>query len=95
MLTLLYHDEQAHTSLEVEMVASQESDRKDTAGSSLLTPRDLPGPHGTALVLTHISSFQLHLEHLTVASALVQRSDGQGKLSTSNGKEALQAVALG
>lgn len=93
MLTSLH--QQAHTSLEVGMAPSQVSDRKDIAESRLLTPRDLPGPHGTAPVLTHISSFQLHLEHLTVASALVQRSNGQGELSTSNSKEALQAVALG
>lgn len=63
------------------------SDRKDPAGSSLLNPR--------ALVLTQIASFQLHLEHLTVSSARVQRCNSQGKLPTPNSEEAVQAVALG
>lgn len=44
--------------------------------------------------ITQISSFQLHLEHLTVSSALVQRYNSQGELSTSNSKEAVQTVAL-
>lgn len=51
--------------------------------------------HATAPVLTQISSFQLHLEHLTVSSALVQRYNSQGELSASNSKEAMQTVALG
>lgn len=51
--------------------------------------------HATVPVLTQISSFQLHLEHLTVSSALVQRYNSQGELSASNSKEAVQTVALG
>lgn len=49
----------------------------------------------TAQILTQISSFQIHLEHLTVSSALVQRYNSQGELSTSNNKKAVQTVALG
>lgn len=64
-----------------------------TTGSSHPSPRDPPDP--IAPVLTQISSLQLHLEHLTASSALVQGYNSQGDLSAPDSKQAVQAVALG